>query len=171
MKFATPLSIDSVLDELRDALAACNSAVLVAPPGAGKTTRVPLALMEENWLQNRKINDNLKELSPDEAATFQNIGIGYLHAAGQGRPAHGFDGDSSQGPTCMDSLRIGDDSEVTERSWAHIERVRSEAAVRETERRFREELENRLLSEPLSASKARRRSGPSLRPRTCTRVC
>ena len=55
MKFATPLPIDAVLDELRDALAARPSAVLVAPPGAGKTTRVPLALMDESWLQGRKI--------------------------------------------------------------------------------------------------------------------
>jgi ATP-dependent helicase HrpB len=55
MKFATPLPIDAVLDELRDALAARSSAVLVAPPGAGKTTRVPLALMDESWLQGRKI--------------------------------------------------------------------------------------------------------------------
>src|ERR1700682_680663 len=55
MKFATPLPIDSVLDELRNAFAARASAVLVAPPGAGKTTRVPLALMDESWLQGRKI--------------------------------------------------------------------------------------------------------------------
>jgi len=55
MTFATPLPIDAVLDALRAALAARNSAVLVAPPGAGKTTRVPLALMEESWLQGRKI--------------------------------------------------------------------------------------------------------------------
>ena len=55
MKFATPLPIDAVLDELRDALAARTSAVLVAPPGAGKTTRVPLALMDESWLGARKI--------------------------------------------------------------------------------------------------------------------
>jgi ATP-dependent helicase HrpB len=55
MRFATPLPIDAVLDEVRDALAARTSAVLVAPPGAGKTTRVPLALMEEGWLQGRKI--------------------------------------------------------------------------------------------------------------------
>ncbi len=55
MKFATPLPIDAVLDELRTALAARASAVLVAPPGAGKTTRVPLALMDESWLQGRKI--------------------------------------------------------------------------------------------------------------------
>ncbi len=55
MKFAAPLPIDAVLDELRDALAARTSAVLVAPPGAGKTTRVPLALMDESWLGASKI--------------------------------------------------------------------------------------------------------------------
>ena len=55
MKFATPLPIDAVLDELSTALAARTSAVLVAPPGAGKTTRVPLALMGESWLRGRKI--------------------------------------------------------------------------------------------------------------------
>jgi ATP-dependent helicase HrpB len=55
MKFAPPLPIDVILDELRTALAACASAVLVAPPGAGKTTRVPLALMNESWLRGRKI--------------------------------------------------------------------------------------------------------------------
>jgi ATP-dependent helicase HrpB len=55
MKFATPLPIDAVLDALRTAMAARASAILVAPPGAGKTTRVPLALMDEGWLQGRKI--------------------------------------------------------------------------------------------------------------------
>jgi ATP-dependent helicase HrpB len=55
MKFAEPLPIDAILKELRDTLAAGTSAVLVAPPGAGKTTRVPLALMDEGWLQGRKI--------------------------------------------------------------------------------------------------------------------
>jgi len=55
MKFAAPLPIDAVLDELRTTLAARNSAVLVAPPGAGKTTRVPLAVLDEAWLQGRKI--------------------------------------------------------------------------------------------------------------------
>jgi ATP-dependent helicase HrpB len=55
MKFATPLPIDAVLDELSTTLAAHTSAVLVAPPGAGKTTRVPLALMDESWLRGRKI--------------------------------------------------------------------------------------------------------------------
>ena len=55
MRFATSLPIDAVLDELRSALAARASVVLVAPPGAGKTTRVPIVLMHESWLQGRKI--------------------------------------------------------------------------------------------------------------------
>jgi len=44
-----------VLDELDGTLAANNTAVLVAPPGAGKTTRVPLALLDAPWLKNKKI--------------------------------------------------------------------------------------------------------------------
>ncbi|WP_295048960.1 ATP-dependent helicase HrpB [uncultured Paracoccus sp.] len=40
------LPIDDVLPELCDAMAAQGRAVLVAPPGAGKTTRVPLALLD-----------------------------------------------------------------------------------------------------------------------------
>ncbi|HJZ22358.1 MAG TPA: ATP-dependent helicase HrpB [Bradyrhizobium sp.] len=53
--FDTPLPIDAVLDELARALAANNTAVLVAPPGAGKTTRVPLALLDAPWLEGKKI--------------------------------------------------------------------------------------------------------------------
>ena len=55
MRFSSPLPIDDVLDELRSALTAQNAAVLVAPPGAGKTTRVPLALADEPWLGGGKI--------------------------------------------------------------------------------------------------------------------
>ena len=53
--FDTPLPIDAVLDELAGTLAHRNVAVLVAPPGAGKTTRVPLALLDAPWLGGRKI--------------------------------------------------------------------------------------------------------------------
>src|SRR5436305_14436036 len=53
--FSTPLPIDAVLDDLSRALAANNAAVLVAPPGAGKTTRVPLALLDAPWIGNKKI--------------------------------------------------------------------------------------------------------------------
>jgi ATP-dependent helicase HrpB len=53
--FSTPLPIDAVLDDLARTLAANNAAVLVAPPGAGKTTRVPLALLDAPWVGNKKI--------------------------------------------------------------------------------------------------------------------
>jgi ATP-dependent helicase HrpB len=53
--FDTPLPIDAVLDELARTLAPRNVAVLVAPPGAGKTTRVPLALLDEPWTKGKKI--------------------------------------------------------------------------------------------------------------------
>jgi ATP-dependent helicase HrpB len=55
MHHITPLPIDRVLPALRDALRAGNGAVLQAPPGAGKTTRVPLALLDEPWLARRHI--------------------------------------------------------------------------------------------------------------------
>jgi ATP-dependent helicase HrpB len=51
----TPLPIDDALPALTGALRAQNCAVLVAPPGAGKTTRVPLALAQEAWAQGKKI--------------------------------------------------------------------------------------------------------------------
>ena len=54
-RFDTPLPIDDALPEVLAALAASNAAVLVAPPGAGKTTRVPLALLDEGWTRGGKI--------------------------------------------------------------------------------------------------------------------
>jgi ATP-dependent helicase HrpB len=47
--------VDEALPALKDALRARNAAVLVAPPGAGKTTRVPLALLNEPWVKGGKI--------------------------------------------------------------------------------------------------------------------
>ena len=49
------LPIEGVLGELRDTLRRNTAAVLQAPPGAGKTTRVPLALLGEPWLGGRRI--------------------------------------------------------------------------------------------------------------------
>ena len=49
------LPIDEALPALRQALLARDEAVLEAPPGAGKTTRVPLALLGESWLAGQKI--------------------------------------------------------------------------------------------------------------------
>ncbi|MFR0693394.1 ATP-dependent helicase HrpB [Enterobacterales bacterium AE_CKDN230030158-1A_HGKHYDSX7] len=49
------LPIDDVLPALREALTLREEAVLEAPPGAGKTTRVPLALLGEPWLAGQSI--------------------------------------------------------------------------------------------------------------------
>ncbi|WP_220812001.1 ATP-dependent helicase HrpB [Pseudomonas paralcaligenes] len=51
----TRLPIDEALPALRAALAERHEAVLEAPPGAGKTTRVPLALLDEPWLAGQRI--------------------------------------------------------------------------------------------------------------------
>jgi ATP-dependent helicase HrpB len=55
LAFDTSLPIDDALPRLTDALAARHAAVLVAPPGAGKTTRVPLVLLDEPWAKDKKI--------------------------------------------------------------------------------------------------------------------
>ncbi|MFY9830903.1 MAG: DEAD/DEAH box helicase, partial [Rhodoplanes sp.] len=55
MNFADPLPIDEVLPELTETLAGHDTAVLVAPPGAGKTTRVPLVLADEPWARDKRI--------------------------------------------------------------------------------------------------------------------
>src|SRR5580692_12869197 len=49
------LPIDATLPALRDALARGVSAVLQAPPGAGKSTVVPLALLDEPWARGKRI--------------------------------------------------------------------------------------------------------------------
>src|SRR5688500_20264174 len=47
--------ISALLPQVRASLAAHPRLVLEAPPGAGKTTQVPLALLDAEWLQGRKI--------------------------------------------------------------------------------------------------------------------
>src|SRR6185312_15322354 len=54
-RFDTPLPIDEALQPLSAALRQHNTAVLVAPPGAGKTTRVPLWLADALWATDKKI--------------------------------------------------------------------------------------------------------------------
>ncbi|MBU1383611.1 MAG: ATP-dependent helicase HrpB [Alphaproteobacteria bacterium] len=49
------LPIHAVLEPLKAALAAGSVAVLAAPPGAGKTTVVPLALLDQPWLNGGRI--------------------------------------------------------------------------------------------------------------------
>jgi signal transduction histidine kinase/CheY-like chemotaxis protein/PAS domain-containing protein len=92
------------------------------------------------------IEDNARELPADESSAFQALGISAticiplikggklaaLMAIHDGTPREWH----------LRELALLD--EVTERSWAHIARVRAEADVREGERRFREELEQQV---------------------------
>ena len=53
--FGDRLPIDEILGDVDASLRARNNLVLVAPPGAGKTTRVPLALLDAPWRGDKKI--------------------------------------------------------------------------------------------------------------------
>ncbi|WP_425351644.1 ATP-dependent helicase HrpB [Mesorhizobium helmanticense] len=55
MRALPDLPVSAVLPALSEALGSGNAAVLVAPPGAGKTTLVPLALLDAPWLGTGKI--------------------------------------------------------------------------------------------------------------------
>lgn len=51
----TDLPISKVLPEIQNTLGTHNRVVLQAPPGAGKTTAVPITLLDQPWLKNRQI--------------------------------------------------------------------------------------------------------------------
>ena len=48
------LPINDVISEIQDTLGTDNRVVLQAPPGAGKTTMVPIALLGQPWLQDKQ---------------------------------------------------------------------------------------------------------------------
>ena len=54
-KIGAPLPIDAVLPQLTTTLRENAFAVLVAAPGAGKTTRVPLCLLDADWRTSGRI--------------------------------------------------------------------------------------------------------------------
>src|SRR6202023_582553 len=64
----SPLPIDAALPDLTAALRGNNAAVLVAPPGAGKTTRVPLVLAREDWAQKAEKKRRILVLEPRRIA-------------------------------------------------------------------------------------------------------
>lgn len=73
----TALPIDDALPALAAALAAHSSVVLEAPPGAGKTTRVPLALLEQEWIVGKRIVMlEPRRLAARAAATFMSRTLG-----------------------------------------------------------------------------------------------
>lgn len=71
------LPIEAVLPDLRRALNGHANAVLIAAPGAGKTTRVPLAVLNETWLSGNKIVMlEPRRLAARSAAKFMASSIG-----------------------------------------------------------------------------------------------
>ena len=85
------------------------------------------------------INDNLTEIAPEEAATFQAVGIGAticMPLIRDGRLT-ALMAIHHKGPHRWTPDELALITEVTERSWAHIQRVGIEAALRESEARYR----------------------------------
>lgn len=62
------LPIHAVLEPLKAALASGNTAVLAGPPGAGKTTVVPLALLDQPWLEGKVLVLEPRRLAARAAA-------------------------------------------------------------------------------------------------------
>jgi PAS domain S-box-containing protein len=85
------------------------------------------------------VNDNLRELAPEEAATFQNIGIAAticMPLVKEGRLT-ALMAIHDRVPRIWTEAELGLLGEVTARSWAHVERVAAVGALRESEGRFR----------------------------------
>ena len=100
------------------------------------------AVMELRAGRPLVINDNLKELAPDEAAAFQALGIGSticIPLVQEGRLT-ALMAIHHKGPHVWTEDEQALIVEVTERSWAHIERVRAEAEARRSELQYREKL-------------------------------
>ena len=62
------LPIETVLPDLWDALKSNQMAVLQAPPGAGKTTGVPLFLIEDNLIKGKILMLEPRRLAASAAA-------------------------------------------------------------------------------------------------------
>ncbi|NBV62535.1 MAG: DEAD/DEAH box helicase, partial [Rhodobacteraceae bacterium] len=90
------LPIDDILPELLGALAHAGRAVLQAPPGAGKTTRVPLALLEAEAVQGRILMLEPRRLAARAAAERMAQTLG--EAVGQ-TIGYRMRGDSKTSPT------------------------------------------------------------------------
>src|SRR5438105_7144266 len=70
------MPIDEVLSDLLAALRGGTRALLVAPPGAGKTTRVAPALLGENWCTGQVLLLVPRRLAARAAAEFMAAGLG-----------------------------------------------------------------------------------------------
>ena len=92
-----------------------------------------LAVQELGARRPLIINDNLTEIAPEEAATFQAIGIGAticMPLVKEGRLT-ALMAVHHRGPHLWTEEELETIREVTERSWAHVERVRAEVELRQ----------------------------------------
>ncbi|MCC6709214.1 MAG: ATP-dependent helicase HrpB [Gammaproteobacteria bacterium] len=71
-----PQPIDAVLPELLASLAVQPRVVLEAPPGAGKTTRVPLALLKASWCTGKVLMLEPRRIAARAAAGFMAAQLG-----------------------------------------------------------------------------------------------
>jgi ATP-dependent helicase HrpB len=53
--FHIDLPVREIIQEVRQHLSCENTLIVSAPAGAGKSTLIPLALMDESWLKGKKI--------------------------------------------------------------------------------------------------------------------
>jgi signal transduction histidine kinase len=105
-----------------------------------------LALTNLHAGQPLILNDNAKQLPAHEAATFLGLDLAAticMPLTKEGKLT-ALMAIHDKTPRVWKIEELALLTEVTERSWAHIERVRSEAAVRLAEQRFRQELERQV---------------------------
>ncbi len=97
-----------------------------------------LAVQELSAGRPLVINDNLKELSPEEARTFQDIGIAATICVPlvKGGRLTALMAIHDKDPHDWSDYELAVIQEVTDRSWAHVERVRAQARLRESEAKF-----------------------------------
>jgi ATP-dependent helicase HrpB len=53
--YKTALPVTEIIPEVKRKLSDCSSLIVAAAPGAGKSTILPLALLNETWLEGKKI--------------------------------------------------------------------------------------------------------------------
>lgn len=53
--FSFDLPVSEIIPKVKNHLSSSNSLIIQAPPGAGKSTLLPLALLDESWLEGKKI--------------------------------------------------------------------------------------------------------------------
>jgi ATP-dependent helicase HrpB len=112
--FAPTLPIDDALPDLLAALRAEGRAVLQAPPGAGKTTRVPLAILQDGMVGGRIVMLEPRRLAARAAAErmAETLGeavgqtVGYrIRGEAKAQPRHPDRGGDRRHPDADDPVR------------------------------------------------------------------